>query len=188
MNAVVFRRSGKLFSLGRTGVLVLILGCGSGSSSELERARQAQAEATERLRECEAQLAETRQALEAARKGGSEEAESWKAARMTAEVFLAAVNGRDVEAANAVGSKQFRENDGGKIAIEVFASGRFRGEPRGYHCALPTRLEPVPGKEEFVCRGGLHYRDVPRQDSAYTLRIVKEGESWRVASFTAVER
>lgn len=192
MNPVgVSRRSGNFSSLGSAGILLLSLGCG-GSSAEVERARQAEAEAIRRLRECETQLAEARQALQAARKSSSpqddEATEPWRAAQRTAEVFLVAVNGRNADAANAVGSKLFRENDGGKQAIAIFANGRFRGDPKGYHCALPTRLEAVPGKDEFVCRGGLRYRDVPRQDSAYTLRLVKEGESWRVASFTAVER
>jgi hypothetical protein len=99
-----------------------------------------------------------------------------------------AVNSRNADAANAAGTRQFQANNGGTNAVNVFANGHFRGDPKGYKCALLTRLEAVPGKEEFFGRGGLLYRDVPRQDSSYTLRIVKEGENWRVASFTAVER
>jgi hypothetical protein len=175
-------------------ILLLTLGCG-GSAAELERARQAEDETAIKLRECQEQLEETRNALEAARKSASEvrgadaEAkESWQAARMTAEVFLAAVNSRDADAANAAGTKQFQDKQGGKNAIEVFASGHFRGDPKGYRCELLTRLEPVPGKDEFVGRGGLQYRGVPKHDSTYTLQIVKESEKWRVSSFTAVER
>jgi hypothetical protein len=70
----------------------------------------------------------------------------------------------------------------------VFANGHFRGDPKGYRCSLLKRLEPVPGKDEFIGRGGLQYRTVPKPDSTYTLHIVKEGEKWRVSSFTADER
>jgi hypothetical protein len=182
------------FRLVQFCILLLSLGCG-GSTAELERARQAEEDTAKQLRECQEQLEETRKALESARKSASEvrgagvEAkESWQAARMTAEVFLAGVNSRDADAANAAGTKQFQAKQGGKNAIEVFANGHFRGDPKGYHCALLTRLEAVPGKEEFVGHGTLQYRSVPKPDSTYTLHIVKEGEKWRVSSFTAVER
>ena len=195
MNSVVVsRRTGKLLALVCDGILLLCLGCG-GSAAELERARQAEEDTAKQLRECQEQLEETRKALQAARKAASEArgpeveaTESWKAARMTAEVFLAAVNSRDADAANAAGTKQFQEKHGGKNAIEVFANGHFRGDPKGYRCELLTRLEPVPDKDEFVGRGGLQYRGVSKHDSTYTLHIVKEGEKWRVSSFTAVER
>jgi hypothetical protein len=193
-SVVVSRRTGKLLALVCDGILLLSLGCG-GSTAELERARQAEEDTAKQLRECQEQLEETRKALEAARKAASkargpevEATESWKAARMTAEVFLAAVNSRDADAANAAGTKQFQEKHGGKNAIDVFTNGRFRGDPKGYRCELLTRLEPVPGKDEFVGRGGLQYRGVAKHDSTYTIHIVKEGEKWRVSSFTAVER
>lgn len=195
MNPVVaWRRTGKLFRLVCEGLLLLSLGCGS-PAAEVERARQSADETAKRLRECEEQLAETRKALEAARKSASaargpdaEAKESWQAARMAAEVFLAALNSRDADAANAAGTKQFQDKHGGKSAIDVFANGRFRGDPKGYRCELPSRLEAVPGKDEYVGGGGLQYRGVSKQDSTYTLHLVKEGEKWRVSSFTAVER
>ncbi len=175
-------------------ILLLSLGCG-GSAAELERARHAEDETAKRLRECEEQLAETRKALAAARKSAaeahgaeSEAKESWQAARMAAEVFLAAVNSRDADAANSAGTKQFKDKNGGKSAVDVFANGHFRNDPKGYRCSLPSRLEAVPGKEEYVARGGLQYRGVAKQDSTYTLHIVKEGENWRVSSFTEDER
>jgi hypothetical protein len=195
MNPVsISRGTGKFMSLVGNGVLLLSLGCGN-STAELERARQAEEETAKQLRECEAQLAETRKALDAARKSAAgargadaEAADSWKAARMAAEVFLSAVNSRDANAANAAGTKQFQDKNGGKSAIDVFANGHFRGDPKGYRCLLPSRLEAVPDKDEFVSRGGLQYQGVSRPDSTYTIHIVKEGEKWRISSFTAVER
>lgn len=188
----VTRRSVPFFLV--SGLLLFGFGCG-GSPAEMEKARQAEAEASKRLRECEEELAQTRKALEAARhrsatSGEAEGAESaaWQAARRTAEAFLDAVNSRNADAANVVGTREFQRKNGGTNAINLFANGRFRGDAKGYTCALPNRLEAVPGKDEFVARGGLLYRRVPRQDSTYTLHIVKEGDNWRVASFTAVER
>lgn len=189
MSASAARRQiGKRMSFLLGGVLLLSFGCGT-PSGELEKARQAEAEAKKRLQECEAELAEARKALQAARQGKSATSEAdWKAARLAAQVFVEAVNSRNADAANAAGTKHFQEEHGGTNAVNLFANGRFRGENKGYKCTLLNHLEAVPGKEEFVGRGGLLYRDVPRQDSSYTLRIVKEGERWRVDSFTAVER
>jgi hypothetical protein len=175
-------------------LLSAVSGCGN-SATEAEKARQSEAEMAKRLQECEAQLAEARKALEAARRGstkvGADTAESvadarWQAARLVADVFLDAVNGRNADDANAVGTKGFQEKNGGRKAVEAFA--KFRGEASGYKCARLTSLQAVPGQEEFIGRGKLQYRDVPRYDSTYTVRLVKEGEKWRVASFTAVER
>jgi hypothetical protein len=188
-------RLGQHLSFLWAGFLFLSLGC-DGSSAELARARQAEAEASKRLQECEIQLAETRKALEAARHSSSKAHDfeavataAWKAAGMTADVFLAAVNSRDADGANTAGTQEFQAKNGGKKAIDGFAEGRFRGRVKqAYTCAPLTRLEAVPGKEEFVGRGGVQYQGVPRQDSSYTLRIVKEGDNWRIASFTAVER
>ncbi|HEY7424416.1 MAG TPA: hypothetical protein VH682_09330 [Gemmataceae bacterium] len=170
-------------------LLSAISGCGN-SATEAEKARQREAEMAKRLQECETQLAEARKALEAARRGSRESVADarWQAARLAADLFLDAVNSRNADAANTVGTKGFQEKNGGRKAIEVFSGGRFRGEASGYKCARLTNLEAVPGQDEFIGRGQLHYRDVPRQDSTYTLRLVKEGEKWRVASFTAVAR
>lgn len=112
----------------------------------------------------------------------------WKAARMTADLFLEAVNSRNADAADAVGSKAFQENKGGNKAMETFSKGRFRGETSGYKCAPLTSFEAVPGHDEFIGRGKLQYRGVLKPDSKYTVRVVKEGDKWRIASFTAEER
>jgi hypothetical protein len=177
-------------------LLIGLVGCGN-SLDELEKARQREAEASRRLRECQAELEHTRKALDAARKGSpgtaaakekDEENASWKAARTAAEAFLAAVNSRNTAAANAAGTKEFRDKNGGDQAIKTFAGGRFRGEPNGYTCAVLASFEAVPGQEEYLGRGKLHYRGVPRQDSTYTVRVRKEEDKWRVASFTAAER
>lgn len=191
---IASRRTRRPFGVIRAGLLVLSLGCG-GSAAELEKARQAEDETAKRLRECQEQLEETRKALAATRRSATEAGdadaqakESWQAARMAAEVFLAAVNSRDADAANAAGTKPFKDKNGGKSAVDVFANGHFRGDPKGYRCSLPSRLEAVAGKEEYVARGGLQYRGVAKQDSTYTLHIVKEGEKWLVSRFTANER
>ena len=113
---------------------------------------------------------------------------AWKAARLTADVFLEAVNSRNADAAHAVGSKAFQENKGGSKAMQTFSKGRFRGEAAGYKCAPLTSFEAVPGHDEFIGRGKLQYRGVPKPDSQYTVRVVKEGDKWRIASFTAEER
>jgi hypothetical protein len=182
-------RIGKWVSFLLASVLLLLsVGCGP-PTVELEKARQAETEAKKRLKECEEELAEARKALQRAGSGTSATSEGdWKAARLAAQVFVEAVNSRSADAASAAGTKRFQEQNGGANAVNVFGNGRFRGESKGYKCSLLNRLEAVPGKEEFVGLGGLLYRDVPRQDSSYTMRIVKEGESWRVDSFTAVER
>ena len=172
-----------------------LLGCGS-PAAEMERARQAEAEAAKRLEECQAELARTRKALEDARRGAAKErgpddgaaVADWNAARMVAEVFLEAVNSRNADAANAAGTREFRDKNGGKKALESFSGGRFRGEADGYTCGALSGFEPVPGRDEFLGRGKLLYRGVPRQDSSYSVRVVREDDKWHVASFSAVER
>jgi hypothetical protein len=181
-------------------VLLAVLGCGA-PAAEVEKARQAEAEASKRLQECEAELARTRKLLQEAQKaaqtrpspeGGdhadAEAAARWKAARLVAESFIEAVNSRNADAAGAAGTKGFRDDDGGKKAINSFSGGRFRGEANGYTCGPVTRFEAAPGQDEFLGRGGLLYRGVPRQDSSYTVRVVREGDKWHVASFSATER
>jgi hypothetical protein len=176
-----------------SGILVLmVLGCGT-PTGELEKARQAEAEAAKRLRECQVELAKTREELDIARKnsagaiGDKDVANArWQAARLGAQVFLEALNSRNATTANAAGTKDFQEKKEGTKAVDQF--GHFRGEAKGYTCGPLTKFEAVPGQDEFVGRGKLQYRGVPRQDSTYTVRIVREGDKWRVASFSAVER
>ncbi|HWG43431.1 MAG TPA: hypothetical protein VN688_11650 [Gemmataceae bacterium] len=174
-------------------VVLAALGCGT-PMGELEKARRGEAEATKRLQECQAELAQTRKELEAVRKSpakatGEDAAnDRWKAARLGAQVFLEALNSRNAANANAAGTKDFQEKKGGTKAIDEFSSRRFRGEGKGYTCGSLTNFEAVPGQDEFVGRGKLQYRGVPRQDSTYTVRVVKEGDKWRVASFSVVER
>lgn len=182
------RQIGQMISFLTGGILLLSFGCGA-PTVEPEKARQTEAELKKRLQECETELAEARKALQSVRQGSPELKEAdWKAARLAAEVFVQAVNSRDAAAANAACTRQFRDEHGGTNAVNVFGNGRFRGEAKGYKCSLLRRLEAVPGKGEVLGRGELFYRDVLKKDSSYILRIVKEGDSWRVASFTAVER
>jgi hypothetical protein len=113
---------------------------------------------------------------------------SWKAARMTADVFLDAVNSRNEQAAGAVGSKAFQEGKGGKEAIQTFSDPRFHGGWSSlYKCAPLTSFEAVPDQDEFIGRGKLQYDGVLKADSKYTVRVVKESDKWRIASFTAEE-
>src|SRR5262249_811403 len=111
-----------------------------------------------------------------------------KAARLVADVFLEAVNSRNANAANSVGTKDFQEKDEGKKAINMFNSTRFRGSIGDYTWPRLTRLDGGPGEDAFVGGGELQRRTVARFDSMYILRIVKEDGKWRVASFTADER
>lgn len=189
MNSPPARRQiGQMISLLSLGILLLSFGCGT-PTVELEKARQTEAELKKQLEECQTELAEARKALQSVREGSSATDEAdWKAARQAAEVFVEAVNSRNAAAANAACTRRFQDDHGGTNAVNVFGNGHFRGDAQGYKCSLLRRLEAVPGKGEFMGRGELFYREVPRQDSSYTLRIVKEGENWRVASFTAVER
>jgi hypothetical protein len=110
-----------------------------------------------------------------------------KGAHLVADVFLAAVNSRNANAANSVGTKEFQEQKEGTKAINTFSSARFQYSS-DYTCARLTKLEAVPGEEAFVGRGELRYRGVPQMGGGYMLRIVKEDGKWRVASFTASER
>jgi len=112
----------------------------------------------------------------------------WKAAHLVADVFLEAVNNRNADAVSSVGTKEFQEKQGGTKAIHAFNGNQFRQFESGYTCARLTKLEAVPGEDAFVGRGELQYNGVLRPNSTYTLRIVKEGGKWRVASFTADER
>ena len=178
------------------GILVLgVSGCGN-SAIEVEKARRAEADALKRLEECEAKLAEVQKALETAKKtsvGGSDSGKgaanvNWNAARLTASAFLLAVNSRNAEAANAEGAKEFKEKNGGEKAIKEFSNGHFRGEASGYTCGPLASFEAASGANEFVGRGKLQYRGVPRHDSTYSVHVVKEGDKWRVASFRASAR
>ncbi len=195
---LIARRVRHLTAVVLGGLVVwAVSGCGN-PAVETDKARRAETEASQRLAECQAELAQVRKALDEARRGSAATrqkesddgaaAAHWKAARLTAQVFLESVNSRNADAANAEGSKDFRDKKGGTKAIEVFANGRFRGEANGYTCGPLTSFEAVPGQDEFLGRGKLQYRGVPRQDSSYSVRVVKEGDKWCVASFSAVER
>src|SRR5262245_19005883 len=123
MRTLVSHPASQLVSVLLGGILISAMsGCGN-STAEVEKARQSEAEMAKRLQECEAQLAEARKALEAARRGsskaGADTAEGiadaqWQAARLVADVFLDAVNSRDAEAADAAGTKGFQVKNGGQ--------------------------------------------------------------------------
>ena len=93
-------------------------------------------------------------------------------------------------AANTVGCKQFQENNGGKNAIELFANGRFRGDPEGYRCAGTARPDWKRSRARKSSSAGgacntARFRGKTAPTPFASSRKAKTGAS---ASFTAVER